>query len=328
MFWLLVFYTAAGCSSQVEKRALPTELNDTSAKIENYQPEFIDDHRLHNAYRLHEKIISGGAPDEDSMQALKQLGVKTIISVDGARPDVELAKKYGMRYVHLPHGYDGIPKQRATELAKAVRDLDGPIFIHCHHGKHRSPASAATACIAAGLLRPEDGLAVLNSAGTNTGYRGLFQSVQNARPLGDDVLNTLHIEFKETVEVPPLAEAMVALEKTHDRLKILSENQWRLGSGQSHLDSAHEALLLREHFTEMPRTDEVQKQSAEFQSLLSDSERAAQSLDADLTEFARQSENLDPPPSIRVAFDAISKNCKACHQKFRDIPIHEKQLSR
>ena len=38
----------------------------------------------------------------------------------------QLAKKYGMRYVHLPHGYDGIPEERIAELAKAVRDLPQP----------------------------------------------------------------------------------------------------------------------------------------------------------------------------------------------------------
>ena len=55
------------------------------------------------------------------MSRSSRLGVKTVISVDGAKPDVDLAKKHGMRYVHLPHGYDGVPDDRAKELAKAVR---------------------------------------------------------------------------------------------------------------------------------------------------------------------------------------------------------------
>jgi hypothetical protein len=32
--------------------------------------------------------------------------VKTIVSVDGGKPDVETARKHGIRYVHLPIGYD------------------------------------------------------------------------------------------------------------------------------------------------------------------------------------------------------------------------------
>jgi protein tyrosine/serine phosphatase len=69
-----------------------------------------------------------------------------------------------------------VPAERAAELAKAVRDLPGPIYIHCHHGKHRSPAAAAVACVAAGLLAPERAPAVLKEAGTSPNYRGLFAS--------------------------------------------------------------------------------------------------------------------------------------------------------
>src|SRR5262245_58106552 len=120
-----------------------------------YQPTKVAAAHLPNAYQIHAKVISGGLPEGDTaFQELADLGVKTIISVDGATPDIETAKKHGLRYVHLPHGYDGIPRSRANELAKAVRDLPGPIYIHCHHGKHRSPAAATVACVAAGLVDP------------------------------------------------------------------------------------------------------------------------------------------------------------------------------
>ena len=42
---------------------------------------------LPNAYRVHEKVISGGQPDgERAFKELADLGVKTVVSVDGARP--------------------------------------------------------------------------------------------------------------------------------------------------------------------------------------------------------------------------------------------------
>src|SRR5258706_10041968 len=67
---------------------------------------------LPNALQVHPQVISGGQPEgEAGFVELKGLGIKTIISVDGAKPDVEMAKKYGLRYVHLPHGYDGIPEE-------------------------------------------------------------------------------------------------------------------------------------------------------------------------------------------------------------------------
>jgi len=139
---------------------------------------------LPNAYRIHAKVISGGLPEgEAAFQELAALGVKTIISVDGARPDVALAKAHGMRYVHLPHGYDGIPNQRMLDLARAVRDLPGQVYIHCHHGKHRSPTAAAVACVAAGLIDADSAEAILKTAGTGESYRGLYQSARQAQPV-------------------------------------------------------------------------------------------------------------------------------------------------
>lgn len=185
------------------------------------QPKFvrIANDRLPNAYRVAEKVISGGQPEGDQAFAdLAALGVKTVISVDGAQPDVELARKHGLRYVHLPHGYDGIPGERVRELAKAVRDLPGPIYIHCHHGQHRSPAAAAVACVSAGLIGPESALAVLATAGTSPNYRGLYQSAQSAQRLDDKLLDELRPEFPETASLPPIADAMVQIERTHEHL--------------------------------------------------------------------------------------------------------------
>ena len=97
---------------------------------------------LHNVFRLEARVYSGSSPySEAAFRELAKLGVRTIISVDGAMPAVELA-----RYVHLPIGYDAVPPSRAAELVKAAQGSDGPLYVHCHHGKHRGPAAAATVC--------------------------------------------------------------------------------------------------------------------------------------------------------------------------------------
>jgi protein tyrosine phosphatase (PTP) superfamily phosphohydrolase (DUF442 family) len=328
-----------GCSGQNEPDAVPDQQPATvsqtpaSSQVQvvsqtrtdgDWTPERIDDDRLPNAYRLHERVISGGQPDEAGMQALQELGVKTIISVDGARPDVALAEQYGMRYVHLPHGYDGIPEERARELAKAVRDLEGPIYIHCHHGKHRSPAAAATACIEAGLIPPAYGLPYLHAAGTSENYRGLYESVERAHPLDRALLDALNAEFPSAVDVPPLAEAMVAVEHTHDDLKLIAENGWKPVPEHPDLEPAHEALLLREHYRELLRTEEVQQKPEQFQQWLRESEQAAQTLEDALRAFDADAAATEPPAEVTESFAAVSEHCKMCHQRYRDVPLSEK----
>src|SRR5688500_1461473 len=60
---------------------------------------------VHNVFRLSENLITGSQPEGDrAFQALAALGVKTIITVDSAKPDIERAQKYGMRYVQIPFG--------------------------------------------------------------------------------------------------------------------------------------------------------------------------------------------------------------------------------
>ena len=98
--------------------------------------EFYDDRPdLHNVYRLSANIVSGGEPhSEEALKKIADMGVKTVLSVDGKVPDQQTAAKYGLRYVHVPIGYDGITKEQALRIVKAVRISEGPIFVHCHHG--------------------------------------------------------------------------------------------------------------------------------------------------------------------------------------------------
>ena len=93
---------------------------------------------LHNVRRVTDSILVGSEPGgEEAFRSLQSLGVQVILSVDGAAPNLELARKYGMRYIHIPIGYDGIDQQSALAMTRVARDIRGPLYVHCHHGRHR-----------------------------------------------------------------------------------------------------------------------------------------------------------------------------------------------
>ncbi len=322
---------AVGCESPPAPPVAPANSTvpespaepDPAEKGAAYVPEKLNVPQLPNAYRLTEKVISGGLPEGDAaFQELQDLGVKTIISVDGATPDVELAKKYGLQYVHLPHGYDGVPAERVPQLAKAVRDLPGPIYIHCHHGKHRSPAAAAVACVGAGMLPASQALAVLKTAGTNPNYRGLYQSAERARAIDAKLLDVLEVDYPERMKIPPLAEAMVQVEHLHDHLKKLSQNQWQTLPDHPDLSAAHEALLLREQYTELLRTDAVKEQPEGFRVMLQASEKTAEELER---VFLSATPEM-PLDEVRASelFKMATEQCSSCHKAYRDVPLGEK----
>ncbi len=317
------------CCSQahVVPRAYKPDRDATapSSADRSQTPHRIDARHLPNPVRVHAKVISGGLPETDeAFEELKSLGVKTVISVDGMQPDVETASKYGLRYIHLPHGYDGVPIERVKELAKAIRELEGPIYIHCHHGKHRSPAAASVACVAAGLIPVSKSVAILELAGTSASYRGLYESARAVKPLEVALLNKLEVDFRESAEVPPMAEAMVAIGQTHDHLKLIAEAGWRSPPDHPDLDPAHVALLMREHFVELLRTDNAQEKPEEFREYLRKSETASRELEDALRAWTPTTDEAEAPETVQLSSGRISANCQACHEQFRDIPLSEK----
>jgi protein tyrosine phosphatase (PTP) superfamily phosphohydrolase (DUF442 family) len=272
---------------------------------------------LHNVHRISPRLISGSAPDgEGGFEELRRLGVRTIISVDGARPDADLARKFGMRYVHLPVGYDDIAPQEGRALAKALDELEGPIYLHCHHGKHRSAAALAVACVINGQLRPQQAESVLLTFGTGENYRGLWASARAARPLAAAELSNIRVDYVPAARVPPLAEAMVSIDETWERLKLAEKSAWQSPPVHPDVDPAHEALQLMEKLRELGRTPAVAARPADFKEGLARSEEAARVLHESLA--ARAARNDAGPAEAAPAMKTISNACSACHAKYRD----------
>jgi hypothetical protein len=95
---------------------------------------------------------------------------------------VEKAKARGIRYIHLPIGYNGFDEQRKLQLVRATRDamVQGPVYIHCHHGKHRSAGAAATIAASLGWLSPAESVDRMHVSGTAANYTGLYACASSA----------------------------------------------------------------------------------------------------------------------------------------------------
>ena len=285
-----------------------------------FQP--VSGNELENAYRVTDKVISGAAPEGDAaFRKLCDLGVKTIISVDGAKPDVALAHKHGLRYVHLPIGYDDVAPDDGLAIARAIDELPGPIYVHCHHGQHRSAAAVAVACVINGRLRPEQAESVLKTFGTGENYKGLWASARAARPADRGALGAVKVDYVETAKIPPLAEAMVQIDQTLDRLKLASTSNWAMPPEHPDVDAAHEALQLMEHFHELGRTEEIRDHRPQpFRDEMARGEQAARALHDGLSAWVNASgpRRGEPPASVDAAFKAVTTSCTACHKAYRD----------
>ncbi|HLY11086.1 MAG TPA: hypothetical protein VKW04_17420 [Planctomycetota bacterium] len=264
---------------------------------------------LENAYWITDSVLSGAQPEgEAAFRELAALGVKTVISVDGATPDVETARRCGLRYVHIPIGYDGVPQERALELAKAIRELDGPLYVHCHHGQHRGPAAAVVACVVAGTMDNARAVETMKTLGTGPQYIGLWESARQAKKAEAATLRGLQVEFREKAPIPPLAEAMVSLDVVTERLQLCAKAGWKQPAGHPDLDPAHEALRVREILAEIMRTEEFRSRPEDFRRKMEASRAVSERLET----LLRAGDPAAP------AFAALKESCADCHKPYRN----------
>ena len=274
----------------------------------------VNDPALPNAHVVNTKVICGGQPEGDAgFEKLAAMGVRTIISVDGITPNVEAAHRHGMRYVHLPFGYDGVPEVRGEEIAKAIAELPGPIYVHCHHGQHRAPAAAAVACVMNGMLPADEAQGMLQVFGTGKNYVGLWASAREAKRLDPAVLRSLNVHFVETAPLPPLAEAMVGVDERMDRLKEAQQAGWKTPASHPDLDPKHEALQLEEMLKEIGRSKEVQEKPEDFRRKMGEAEGNASTL-------RRLLEGRNAVEESSAAMANLTASCAECHRTYRDLP--------
>jgi protein tyrosine phosphatase (PTP) superfamily phosphohydrolase (DUF442 family) len=275
---------------------------------------------LHNVYQITEKLYSGSSPEgEEGFRSLQRIGVKTVISVDGAKPDTELAHKYGLCYVHLPIGYDGVPRDQAVRLAKAVRDLPGAVYLHCHHGKHRGPAAAAVVHLCLDeKCTVEAAIAEMRRAGTDPRYVGLYAAPKELGRPSTEELDKVSSDFPEVATVPQLAQIMVAVDQQWDNLTLAKAAGWKKPPDHPDIDPAHEALQLLEHYREASRLPATADRRDDFRRLLAEAENSTTKLEQALR-AADRGTMLDVPSADKL-FRKAGAACTDCHAKYRDAP--------
>lgn len=276
---------------------------------------------LSNVVAFHDGFYSGSAPAGDAgFDSLSSLGVKTILSVDGAIPEIELAEKRGMRYVHLPIGYDGFDDARKAQLVRAVRDLPKPIYLHCHHGKHRSAGAAGTIAVSLGWLTNDEAATRMKVCGTAAGYKGLWACTAAAAPMTAIAIDAATSDFPKITKPDSFVASMVEIDETLDRLKLAEKNGWLAPKDHPDLAPISDAGKLADLFRLIGEPPAKPNQNPQEQA-----DRLAQIhlwLKAESMK-ANELERMLENPSAKTAemsqtLAAIGASCKQCHVKYRD----------
>lgn len=259
--------------------------------------------RLPHGFQISPRLWSGAQPDgDDAFAELHRLGIRVVLSVDGTRPDVEAAHRHGLRYIHLPFGYDGIPSNRVAELVRvATKENNGGIYVHCHHGYHRGPAAAAILAMASGAWTPEEAREFLRQAGTSLDYPGLHRAVRNFTPPSAAELERVG-PLPEVNATTSEVAVMVELDAHLDRIRsALARNETA---------PTEEAVLLWEQLREWSRQPATVAKPTGYRTRLESAEASANRLKDILA-----SENT---AARDAALRDLGQSCTACHREYRN----------
>ncbi len=98
--------------------------------------------KIRNFGQMDERFYRGAQPLQDDYQALKDLGVKTVIDLRNDPTEYEKAavEALGMKYINIPMSGWKYPKDRQVEeFLKIANDPEtGKFFVHCKAGIHRT----------------------------------------------------------------------------------------------------------------------------------------------------------------------------------------------
>ncbi len=118
--------------------------------------------QIYNFRRLHDKLATGGQPDEAELHTIAEAGYEVVINLGLADAPYALASEqsvlesYGVRYEHLPISFEAPEVDRFF----AFRDLYKPLverrcFIHCAANKRVSCFMALYRMVELGWSRPD-----------------------------------------------------------------------------------------------------------------------------------------------------------------------------
>lgn len=276
---------------------------------------------VHNAVAYHDGFVSGSVPEGDAgFDTLAAWGVKTIISVDGAAPDVARAEARGMRYIHLPIGYNGFDDARKRELVRATRDAmgDGPVHIHCHHGKHRSAGAAAAIAASLGWATPEAGVERMKVSGTAPNYKGLYACAQGAAPLTEGEIDSVAPKFPSVARPSDFVRAMVEIDEALEHLKEIEAAGWAAPPDHPDLVPAAEAGRLADLLRLMTDDERTKREPAGFAALMLENQRRASALEELLADRPAPDAAKARAAALSAQFKLVAASCKDCHAKHRD----------
>lgn len=296
-----------GSGRAISPQQPPTHASNTATLPPGIQRRTVDG--IENFIQVSDRVYSGGEPTAAGLEHLQKLGVTILLSVDGLAPDREAAEKLGMKYVHIPMGYDGIEPQQIQNFVTLMAHHQGKLFVHCHHGKHRGPAAVAACLISSKEMSKEQAAQFMRGAGTSQEYKGLWKAIADL-----DVTQYQPQDFSRLLKASPeksMAQWMAELDRAWE--VIIAEQK----QPEAEID-VEQLAIVTQAFRESARVARASPENlygdlASLEHLiqwLDDCEKKTMAISDSSKDQAHE--------KARDAIRSLAKQCVDCHAQFRN----------
>jgi hypothetical protein len=241
------------------------------------------------------------------------------LSVDGKVPDAATAESLGMRYVHVPIQYNGIDEDELLRIAKTFRELEGPFYVHCYHGKHRGPAAAAVGRVVLDGVPREEAIAEMRQwCSTSSKYEGLYAAVAVADLPGRAETEAFDFDFSPAHSFEGLRGGMVQMARKWDLVKAAEIRDWALDPGHPDVTPLQEAEQLHQIFASLSELEATNAWQDDFRAWLEQGRDGSERLLRALTECGKEAGEGPWRAEAATAYDLVAESCSSCHKAYRN----------
>jgi hypothetical protein len=223
-----------------------------------------------------------------------------------------------MRYVHIPVQYKGLSPEEMAAIAKTFRELPGPFYVHCFHGKHRGPTAAAVGRIVLDGASREVALAEMRQwCGTAQKYSGLYAAIANQMIPDAATTQAFAFEFPSAHRFHGLRETMIVAPRSYDPLRDLAARDFAPDPDHPDLDAVNESQKLAELFAMLEKGEDTAARPEDFRSWMSTAAR-----DSALLREQLQGVRAGATPAglqdAKATIARLESTCNSCHKIYRD----------
>lgn len=152
---------------------------------------------LGHFFKVNDTLYRGQQPSDKGFEMLKEKGIKTVVYLHFSKSQAAHEKKVveglGMNFVHIPMSWLTPPKESQIKqwLAVTGDTNQGPVFVHCQHGRDRTGTMVGIYRIAYEGWTFDQAYAEMKEMGFRTFFLGLTHGVKKfARAYEKDVPQT------------------------------------------------------------------------------------------------------------------------------------------